>query len=167
MAFAYGTLITIPNGTTAIEQLMPGDTASAWTANGAVPKAVVFSNGTPGGRSSASAIHLRFGDDTLIVTQDQPIVLAGNKVKNAAQLQRGDRLVNVDRGEVVLIAIDSTMYNGVLHAIAIDKLDNTGDHFIIANGFICGDYVMEMMSPPPDNSHHMSFPGEEEYKTID
>lgn len=166
MAFAYGTLITIPNGTTAIEQLMPGDTASAWTANGAVSKAVVFSNGTPGSRSSDSAIHLRFGDDTLIVTQDQPIVLAGNKVKNADGLiPSHDELLKANGQSVMLDNISFIRYDGGVHAIAIDNLDKTGDHLIIANGIVCGDYLMQIMQS--DDSDDMPFHGEDEHKTID
>ena len=165
MSFAYGTPITTPNGTTVIERLSLGDTASAWTPGGTIPKSVVFSDGTPDSPSD-SMVHLWFGDDTLIVTQDQPIVLAGNKVKRAAQLIPGrDELLMANGQSVMLTDIASIRYNGGLHDIAIDKLDKTGDHLIIANGIVCGDYLMQIM--PPDDSDDMPFLGEEEHKIVD
>jgi len=160
MAFAYGTSITTPNGTTSIEQLTQGDTVSAWTPDGVVPKEVIFSSGTPGGFPASGIFFLEFGEGSLIVTRDQPFVLAGNKVKKTNQLKPGDQLLKADGQTLMLEMISTGQWDRGLHGFAIDNSGRSGTHLIIANGIVCGDYVMEMMPSPPDDSDDMPVFGE-------
>ncbi|MBD1386003.1 hypothetical protein IDJ75_11985 [Mucilaginibacter rigui] len=160
MAFAYGTSITTPNGTTPIEQLTQGNIVSAWTPDGTVPKAVIFSDGTPGGFPVNGLFFLEFGEGSLIVTRDQPFVLADNTVKKTTQLRPGDQLLKADGQTVMLQMISTGQWDRGLHGIAIDSPGQSGNHLIIADGIVCGDYVMEMMPSPPDDSDDMPLFGE-------
>ena len=146
MAFAYGTSITTPNGTTPIEQFSQGDTVSAWTPDGTVPKEVIFSSGT-GDHSAGSVIFIRFGENSLIASFDQPMILADNSIKRADQLIPGvNRLLGANGQSVNIDMAAVEMYTRGIHHIAIDKFDPTGEHRIIANDIVCGDYFMEINS---------------------
>ncbi|MES2268306.1 MAG: hypothetical protein V4520_16205 [Bacteroidota bacterium] len=151
MAFAYGTSITTPNGSIAIEQLNIGDPVSAWTPDGKVTTEVVFSSGTPEGFPASDIFFLEFDECSLIVTRDQPFVLADNKVKKTTELGPGDQLLKPDGQTVTLRMMSVGQWNRGLNGIAIDKTNNTGNHLIIANGIVCGDYVMEVMPSPHDD----------------
>ncbi|QHS55535.1 hypothetical protein GWR56_08270 [Mucilaginibacter sp. 14171R-50] len=152
MSFANGTLITTPNGTTAIEQLKIGYTVSAWTPTGVIPKAVVHSLGETD-LPSLTLMQLSFNDVTLLVTLDQPVVLADNSIKKAGQLNPvTDHLMGTNGQPVKLTSLNMGMYNLGIHSIIIDTPAKSGQHRIIANGIVCGDYLMEIM-PSTDKDY--------------
>ncbi|MFD0763627.1 hypothetical protein ACFQZI_02095 [Mucilaginibacter lutimaris] len=164
MAFAYGTSITTPNGSTAIEKLNINDTASAWTPDEVVPTVIVFSSGSPGGYPAGGIAFLEIGDNDLIVTQDQPIVLAGGKIKMAGQLiPQRDHLLQADGQPVMLNMLSLGQWSGGLHSVVVDQLTDAGNHYIIANGIVCGDFLIERM-PSPYDEDDTPFLGEEEHK---
>ncbi|RFZ92035.1 hypothetical protein D0C36_11345 [Mucilaginibacter conchicola] len=143
MSFAFGTRITTPEGVKLIQEFNIGDNAMAYTAGGEMPKKVIFSSGA-GPLAHSVMMYLRFDEKDLIVTPDQLFKLPDSTIKRADRLATGDQLLTADNGSATLQSVVQGMFDGGVHTIAIDNMERDGEHLIIANGIVCGDYFMEM-----------------------
>jgi hypothetical protein len=167
MSFANGTRVSI-NATAqkAIESITDGQTVYAAAYNNAAQwsqQTVQLSNGTHGGRQSTMIyiVYLLQGNErNIIVTGDQPFLLATKQLKQASRLIPGDNLLSPTGASLEVLKIAEGAYLGDVHDISIDTIGGPG-HWIVAAGIVCGDFDMEI-NQQADNSPAIGTP---EYQT--
>jgi hypothetical protein len=152
MCFAYGTEVVVPDGRRAIEHLAVDDALMAGSAAGGswswMSRRVEFSMGTGPGSEQTMA-HLEFGDgQALVVTLDQPMLIAGGVLKTASRLVPGmDVLIAADGSDVPLWQASLGRFKGGIHSVATERSGgrDTGldGHLLLCGGVICGDYVLQ------------------------
>ena len=154
MTFAYGTPVQTPDGAKPIEDFEVGDPVLAAVAAGGGWQwevgAVQFSQGTGPGGLQPTMVFIRFGEEgELIVTPDQPMLIAGGRLKRAQLLVPGeDALTAADGSALPILIVSLGAYDGGVHHIATNwdggrdgKLDG---HLLNAAGAICGDYFLQI-----------------------
>ena len=117
MAFAAGTGIATPTGTVAIENLKVGNevltgAGSApdltWT-----PAAVTYVDGTPPGELHPEVCYIVFdAGRSLICTKDQLFMRLDGTLAPAIDLAVGDKLLNRDGSEVLIVEVSMATYSG-------------------------------------------------------
>lgn len=146
MSLAADTLITVPGGTSQISKLNVGAFASAWSINGITNQPIFFSQGSDS-PTEIFVIYIRTENSTLITSPAQRMCLADQTLKRADQLVPNSDLLLLSDGQPENIeSIILGRYNGLLHHIAINTMELKDKHLIIANGLVCGDFVLEMLS---------------------
>jgi hypothetical protein len=147
MAFAANSPVTVPDGTKPISQFSIGDTVTVFTPNGTESKQITFSDGSgPGGRH-ANMVYIEFneGNESLIVTTDQPLMMADHKLKRATNLTPGDALMGGNGQAIMAVHIFMGEYSGGLQSVATNGAREGSDgHFIIVSGVVCGDFQVEI-----------------------
>lgn len=156
---AYGTPIAVPSGVNAIEKIAVGDEVMgakmevsrgkisfSWT-----PATVSFSQGTPPtdpkSGIASTMVYIYCDEDTgLIATQDQLMLMSTGKMKQAGALNPGDELVKMDGTFVPVHRVKIGNWYGGVHHISINKAytGDIGGHLISANGFVIGDFALQM-----------------------
>ncbi len=150
MGLAYGTATATPNGTKPIQNCGIGDQVLAGSPNGSggfnwTPVEVQFSSGVPDGRTPM--IFIRFGENRIICTPNQPFLMPDGKVKRAERLIPGvDRLVNAEGKPVEISDIVRGDYTRGVHGIATDirLIGSLDHHLLITEGVVTGDYCAEI-----------------------
>ena len=154
MAFGYGTRIeTGPGIVRPIETLAVGDAVLAaslragqleWT-----ERTVEFSNGVPPGNQTMMVVlSWDVGEEQLVVTRDQPFLLAGGTITRAERLAPGDQLVRADGKPAVLRQVALGNFLGGIHDIATSRrFDGIDNHLISATGIVAGDYALQIGDP--------------------
>lgn len=149
--FAYNTMIAVPDGAVAIQEIPVGaEVRSAALENGKPlwsTKKVTFSAGVAGGDHPAM-VYINHGVDQadLICNADQVFVLANGEMVRAAQLTLNDELLG-ENGEAVpihLVAIGN--YKGGIHHISTgNEWGGSPDgHLLLAAGVVVGDFSLQM-----------------------
>lgn len=156
---AYGTPIAIPTGMIAIEKIAEGDEvmgAKMTITGGKIsfswsPATVSFSQGTPPSAPesgiSSTMVYIYCSDDIgLIATEDQLMLLSNGKMKQAGALVPGDELVMMDGNSIPVLRVKIGNWNGGIHHISLNKAftGDINDHLINANGFVIGDFALQM-----------------------
>jgi len=154
--FAWGTRITVAPGayrvvesihiedpvlTTRIE-IVNGKPVLDW-----VSRPVTFADGMEPA-DNQSAVLLQYGEEgELVVTPDQPMLMANGKLKAANRLTTDDYLVD-SRGEPVQVtAVVLGKYRVGFHSVTTQQFDGveTPGWFLEANGVIAGDHMVMAM----------------------
>ncbi|KAA5536191.1 hypothetical protein F0919_00550 [Taibaiella lutea] len=144
MSLASDTTITLSSGISALSELKIGDMVLAWRPKESINKPVIFSSGTEGGSRGQMVMYIEFDGNSLITTMDQVMILSDQTLKRADRLiAHFDRLLRADGQPVNVSKVSAGMYSKGLHHVAIDSSGTGGDHLIIANGVVCGDYLLE------------------------
>jgi hypothetical protein len=147
MAFAANSPVRVPDGTKPISQFSIGDTVTVFTPNGTEPKQITFSDGSgPGGRH-ANMVYIEFneGHETLIVTPDQPVMMADQTLKRAINLTPGDALMGGNGQATMAVHIFMGEYSGGLQSVMTNGASEGSDgHLIIVSGVVCGDFQVEI-----------------------
>jgi hypothetical protein len=147
MAFAANSPVTVPDGTKPISQVSIGDTVTVFTPNGTQPKQITFSSGTGPGERHANMVYIEYseGHGSLIVTPDQPVMMADHKLKRATNLTPGDKLMGGDGQATMAMRVSMGMYSGGLQSVMTNGAREGSDgHFIIVSGVVCGDFHVEI-----------------------
>ncbi len=175
MCFAYGTSVQLPDGSRAIERLEIGDPVLAASARDGgwawQLETVRFSEGAgPGGAGMRQTmVSLGFGEGArLIVTPDQPMLLASGLLRRADRLTPGrDRLVASGGDAIDLLEVSLSLFGGGIHSIAtsFDPARSLDRHLLACAGVICGDYALQLRGDDPaifaPDPGPASLPGEE------
>lgn len=150
--FAYNTMIAVPDGTVAIQDLRVGDQvqAASSSAPGKLdwkPSKVTFSSGVAGG-VHPFMVYINHGEGKtdLICNPDQVFMLSTGKLCRAAHLNLADELVDVAGAAVKINMIGVGTYTGGIHHINTDRVwENRPDgHLILADGVVAGDFLLQM-----------------------
>jgi hypothetical protein len=171
MSFAFGTAVESPGGPRAIEDYAVGDRVMAASEDGGswawAAREVAFSSGTgPGG--GHTMVWLSFGDGAgLIVTQDQPMLVAGGKLQTADRLAPGaDSLVAADGRLLTIAQVSLGQFDGGVHAIAtaiggasLDWDGSLDGHLLEAAGAICGDFILQIRQGDPRMARYLAARG--------
>jgi hypothetical protein len=174
MSFAFGTAIASPGGPRPVEDYAVGDRVMAASEEGAswawAAREVAFSSGTGPGGGGQPMVWLSFGDGSgLIVTPDQPMLVAGGKLQTADRLVPGaDSLVAADGRLLTIAQVAVGQFDGGVHAIAA-AIDGAGldwdgsldGHLLEAAGAICGDFVLEIRQGDPRMARYLAPRGPE------
>jgi hypothetical protein len=165
--FASKTPIESPKGPRPCGDYFVGDPvmAASAAADGSwtwAPHIVEFSSGTDSAQPAMIFIH--FGDEgALIVTADQPVLIAGGKLKRADQLAPGDdRLVAAGGGDLEITQVSIGSFAGGIHDIATglsSSLDWDGSldgHLLNVSGVICGDFILQIRHGDPRMAHYQA-----------
>ena len=128
-----------------ISKLNVGEFASAWSIDGITNQPIFFSQGSDS--YTVLAVYIRTENCELITSPTQRMCLADQTLKRADQLVPNSDLLLVADGQPENIeSIILGRYNEQLHHIAINTMELKDKHLIIANGLVCGDFVLEMLS---------------------
>lgn len=112
-----------------------------------VSRPVTFSDGMAPA-DNQSAVLLQYGEDgELVVTPDQPMLLADGKLKAANRLTTGDYLVDHQGDPVPVTAVVLGKYRVGFHSITTQKFNSKEEPgwFLEANGVIAGDHLVMAM----------------------
>jgi hypothetical protein len=153
--FAWGTRIAVaPGAYRAVESIGLEDpvlTTRIKVINGKpvldwVTRPVTFSDGMEPA-DNQTAVLLQYGDDgELVVTQDQPMLMADGKLKTANRLTTNDYLVDYHGEPVRVTAVVLGKYRVGFHSITTQQFDvETSGWFLEANGVIAGDHMVMAM----------------------
>ena len=154
MSFAADTPVGTPTGTRLLRDIERNDqvlAGSTGKGSQSVPfwslANVAFREGAASGASVM--IFLGYGQGgTLIVTKDQPFLLASGKLKTASQLVAGeDLLVDPDGKAVALREVRAGQYRGGVGSIAASPMQWHGTvdgHLIETGGVVSGDYLVQV-----------------------
>ncbi|MEA3062806.1 MAG: hypothetical protein QOJ94_2587 [Sphingomonadales bacterium] len=172
MSFAFGTAIESPDGPRAIEDYAVGDRVMAASEDGSswawAPREVAFSSGTGPGGGQSEMVYLRFGDGVeLVVTPDQPLLVAGGKLQTADRLVPGaDSLVAADGRLLPIAQVSLGQFDGGVHAIAtaiggasLDWDGSLDGHLLNAVGAICGDFILQIRQGDPRMARYLAARG--------
>lgn len=154
--FAWGTRITVaPNAYRVVESIHIEDvilTTRVAIVNGKpvldwVSRTVTFADGMEPAENQ-SAVLLQYGEEgELVVTPDQPMLMANGKLKAANRLTTDDYLVD-SRGEPVQVtAVVLGRYRVGFHSVTTQEFDSEEEPgwFLEANGVIAGDHMVLAM----------------------
>ncbi len=146
---AYGTPVTVPDGTKAIQSIAMGDEVLAadtnfqWTA---MP--VQFSDGTGPGSVQPEMVYLTYGspEQTIIVTLDHTFLQPGGKLIRASMLIFGDSLLDANGNPIKITKIELKHYVGGVWNIATlhEQPTSLDGHLIETQGVISGDYAVQL-----------------------
>lgn len=168
MCFAYDTPVESPKGPRPIQDYVVGDPVMAASAQGEgwawAPHNVEFSSGT-GGSYTQTMVFILFGDDgKLVVSPDQPLLLAGGKLQTANRLVPGqDSLTAAADGSALPIeTVSIGTFAGGVHDIATGvsaglEWDGSLDgHLLNCAGAICGDFVLQVRHGDPRMARYLA-----------
>lgn len=168
MSFAFETPVESPKGPRPIQDYVAGDPVMAASEeNGGwawAPHAVEFSSGTASG-GQATMVFILFGDGgKLIVSPDQPLMLAGGTLQTADRLVPGrDSLVAAGGSALPVEQVSLGTFAGGVHAIATGivpgSLDWDGSldgHLLNCAGAICGDFILQIRHGDPRMARHLA-----------
>lgn len=148
--FADNTLIGLPHGEEEIlnieigKEVLSGSVESGQTVTWE-PAQVTFSNGTGGGEEPAM-VYLEYGDGRkMIVSTDQPLMLAEGLLTVASRVTVGAELMGVDGTPLRVTLATIGTYKGGVHHIATGKWTGSiNKHLIQANGVVAGDFALQL-----------------------
>jgi hypothetical protein len=111
-------------------------------------------------------VFIHFGaGGSLIVTPDQPMLIAGGKLQTADRLVPGiDTLVAADGGALPILATSIGQFDGGIQDIATGigaSLDWDGGldgHLLNCAGAICGDFVLQIRHGDPRMARYLADP---------
>ncbi|MES2134276.1 MAG: hypothetical protein V4506_18160 [Bacteroidota bacterium] len=152
----YSTPMATPTGMDASSKLMVGNSilkgnlvsgkGLSWT-----PAKVTFSQGIqasdPETEEASTMIFIYCGENvSLVLTEDQLTMMASGKLKQASTLVPGDLLMTADGSTAKITKIKSAQWFGGIHHISINPSyeGNINDHLLNANGFVIGDFSIQM-----------------------
>jgi len=149
--FAYNTMIAVPDGIVAIQELKVGSEVRSAKLEGGAPvwsvSQVTFSAGVDGGDHPAM-VYINHGDDStdLICNADQVFVLADGKLARAATLTLQDELMGEDGRPVKINLVAVGDYKGGIHHISTGNYwaGSADGHLLLAAGLVVGDFVLQM-----------------------
>lgn len=150
--FAYNTMIAVPDGQVAIQEIRVGDLVQAANIKDAgklewQPSRVTFSSGVEGG-VHPFMVYINHGEDPhdVICNADQVFMLSTGKLCRAAYLTLKDELVDADGAAVKINMIGVGSYTGGVHHINTDRLweNHIDGHLILADGVVAGDFLLQM-----------------------
>jgi hypothetical protein len=149
---AVDTPVTTPDGTVKVQDIVPDETVVlaagrglAWT-----PTVVTQASfATPG--LTEHAIYIQYllnGEEKgLIVTRDQPLLLANRSLIVADQLQLDDQLIDRDGTPVQVTDVHWGSYSGNFYEFAT-KMEppdaELDDHLVLINGIVSGDFAIQV-----------------------
>ncbi len=123
-----------------------GNISMSWT-----PATVMFSQGTPPVDSETedapTMIFIYCGNKvSLVVTEDQLILMSTGKLKQASTMIPGDLLMAADGSSAKVERIKAAEWFGAIHHISINTSysGDINDHLLNANGFVIGDFSIQM-----------------------
>jgi hypothetical protein len=168
MCFAFETPVESPKGPRPIQDYVVGDPVlAASAANGGwawAPHIVEFSSGTGGGGEQIM-VFILFGEGgKLIVSVDQPLLLAGGKLQTANRLVPGrDSLTAADGSALAIEQVSIGTFTGGIHDIATGigpaSLDWDGSldgHLLNCAGAICGDFILQIRHGDPRMARYLA-----------
>lgn len=147
MSVANGTLIAVPGGQRAVEDIAMGDSVLAsgspleWHQN-----TVAFSQGTPPGGHQA-LVYMAWNEGEVLATQNHVFVLLDFSLRRADQLTPGLILLGADGGEVEVQSVSVGQFAGGVHAIATEAPWNPpslAGRLLNTNGIVTGDYMLQL-----------------------
>ncbi|MEH6877968.1 hypothetical protein [Priestia megaterium] len=131
-------------------------------------KKVTFSQGTEGRSKQPLTIYIAYGDDQhLIVTPDSLFLMEDKKLKRADKLTPEDYLINQNGEKVRIAGVVSGDFYGGFHHIATEIEVPSNDlqgHLIVANGIVCGDYMLQVYYQSKDFEGNQLTVGTKDYK---
>ncbi|BAM92467.1 hedgehog/intein hint domain-containing protein [Bradyrhizobium oligotrophicum S58] len=149
--FAYNTMIAVPDGMVAIQEIKIGNEVRAAKLVNGKPqwdnKAVTFSSGMAGGDSPAM-VYIHYGDNPtdLICNSDQVFVLSTGEMVRAGKLTIDDKLMGEDGAAVPIHMVALGNYKGGIHHISTgNEWKGSADgHLLLAAGVVAGDFTLQM-----------------------
>ncbi|HEX8239723.1 MAG TPA: hypothetical protein VF574_08310 [Allosphingosinicella sp.] len=149
--FAYNTMIAVPDGTVAIQELKIGNEVRSAKLEGGKPvwgvDNVTFSAGVAGGNHPAM-IYINHGDDStdLICNADQVLVLADGTLVRAETLTLHDQLMGEDGSPVKINLVAVGNFKGGIHHISTGNYwtGSADGHLLLAGGLVVGDFALQM-----------------------
>ncbi len=134
--FPAGTMVRVPDGVRAIENIHTGDTVVSVNANGTWEPVKVTDVSVTRNR----LLEVQTESGRLITTQTQPIALETGGFQSAAELKSGDRIWRIVNGERRAVKV-----------VGVSATDREADVFNLVlgdtRGFIANDFVVR--SKPP------------------
>lgn len=146
MPFGAGTGIATPQGTVAIENLKVGGEVLA--ASGSPPHltwspvAVVMFHSTPPLQPEVCYIAYDEGR-SLVCTHDQRLMRPDGTLAPAADLARGEKLLDQDGNDVLIVEIIMGTYTGDLYHFATTQDPPIEGHRILAGGVVAEDFQFD------------------------
>lgn len=149
---AVDTPIATPEGSVKVQDIVPDETVvlAAGTELDWTPTVVgQASFATPGVTEHTIYITYMIDDEEqgLVVTRDQPLLLAGGKLIVADWLQLEDELVDRDGNPVQLTDVRWGSYSGNFYEFATSMTPpdkNLDGHLVLTNGIVAGDFAIQV-----------------------
>lgn len=147
MAFAEGTLVSIPNGEKVIESIQIREFVEArYAGNTWKDSAVDFIGGLPQG--DILLLLIVYGNnEKIIVTQDQLFMTSKKVLKQGKDLIPGKCILMDKSGDPIEILeiTESIVTLGVYNlATSMQPTKNTDGHLLLCNGIVVGDYALQL-----------------------
>ncbi|RDS83630.1 hypothetical protein DWU98_04680 [Dyella monticola] len=154
--FAWGTRITVAPGAYRVVESIgledPVLTTRVRVVNGKpvldwISRPVTFSDGMEPA-DNQTAVLLQYGEQgELVVTPDQPMLMADGALKTADRITLDDYLVDYHGDPVKVTAVVLGRYRVGFHAISAQQFENQEEAgwFLEANGVVAGDHMVMAM----------------------